>query len=113
MEPCQCAGTPDKTGLGGGDPVSVDRDLPGQGKNILVMDNLNTHVKASLYQAFSAPKVAGLANRLEIHYTPKHGSWLDIAEIKLNAMTRQCLNRRIAEIEELRQELAKWESERN
>ena len=77
------------------------------------MYNLNTHAKSSLYQAFPAAKAAALANRREIHYTPKHGSWLDIAEMELNAMTRQCLDRRIADIGELRRELAKWESERN
>ncbi len=86
---------------------------PDKRKIILVMDNLNTHAKSSLYQAFPAAKAAALANRREIHYTPKHGSWLDIAEMELNAMTRQCLDRRIADIGELRRELAKWESERN
>lgn len=86
---------------------------PDKEKIILVMDNLNTHAKSSLYQAFPAAEAAALANRLEIHYTPKHGSWLDIAEIELNAMTRQCLDRRIADIEDLRRELAKWESDRN
>ena len=86
---------------------------PAKEKIILVMDNLNTHSKSSLYQAFPAAEAAALANRLEIHDTPKHGSWLDIAEIELNAMTRQCLDRRMADIGELRWELAKWESERN
>ena len=80
---------------------------------ILVMDDLNTHTKASLYQAFPAAEAAALSNRLEIHYTPKHGSWLNIAEIELNAMTRQCLDRRIEDIDILRPELAIWESERN
>lgn len=86
---------------------------PDTEKIILVMDNLNTHTKASLYQAFPAAEAAALANRLEIHYTPKHGSWLNIAEIELNAMTRQCLDRRIDDIDILRPELAIWESERN
>lgn len=86
---------------------------PGTGKVILVMDNLNTHTKSSLYQTFPAAKAAALANRLEIHYTPKHGSWLDIAEIELNVMTRQCLDRRIEDIEQLRQELSQWEIRRN
>lgn len=86
---------------------------PDKEKIILVMDNLNTHAKSSLYQAFPAAEAAALANRLEIHYTPKHGSWLDTAEIELNAMTRQCPDRRIANIEDLRRELAKWESDRN
>lgn len=86
---------------------------PDKEKIILVMDNLNTHTKASLYQAFPAAEAAALANRLEIHYTPKHGSWLNIAEIELNAMTRQCLDRRVDDIDILRPELAIWESERN
>lgn len=86
---------------------------PDKEKIIFVMDNLNTHTKASLYQAFPAAEAAALANRLEIHYTPKHGSWLNIAEIELNAMTRQCLDRRVDDIDILRPELAIWESERN
>ena len=77
------------------------------------MDNLNTHGKASLYQNFPAEEAAALANRLEIHYTPKHGSWLNIAEIELNAMTRQCLDRRIDDIQFLSEELSAWESKRN
>ena len=79
----------------------------------LVMDNLNTHSIASLYQAFPAEKARELAKRLEIHYTPKHGSWLNIAEIELSSMTRQCLGRRIPTIEQLQQELSAWETNRN
>lgn len=86
---------------------------PEHEKIILVMDNLNTHTKASLYQSFPAQEAAALANRLEIHYTPKHGSWLNIAEIELNAMTRQCLDRRIDDIQKLSEELSAWESRRN
>lgn len=67
----------------------------------LVMDNLNTHTIASLYQAFDPQTSRRLAKRLEIHYTPKHGSWLNIAEIELSAMTKQCLERRIPSIETL------------
>jgi len=86
---------------------------PDAEKIILVMDNLNTHKPASLYKAFP-PEVARLIlRRLEIHYTPKHGSWLDIAEIELNVMTRQCLDRRIDNITDLRSELEAWEDERN
>ena len=77
------------------------------------MDNLNTHALSSLYKTFPAPEVRRIAKKLEIHYTPKHGSWLDIAEIELNVMTRQCLSRRIEEIGVLRQELAAWEQDRN
>lgn len=86
---------------------------PDKEKIILVMDNLNTHTKAALYENLPAEEAAALANRLEIHYTPKHGSWLNIAEIELHAMTRQCLDRRIDEIEKLDRELSVWKSERN
>ena len=86
---------------------------PKHEKIILVMDNLNTHSKASLYQNFPAKEATELAKRLEIHYTPKHGSWLNIAEIELNAMTRQCLDRRIADIQNLSEKLSAWESKRN
>jgi len=79
----------------------------------LVMDNLNTHSIASLYEAFSAETARTLARRLEIHYTPKHGSWLNIAEIELSAMTRQCLDRRLPAIDLLQVELAEWETTRN
>ena len=82
-------------------------------KIILVMDNLNTHKPASLYKRFKPEEARRITKKLEIHYTPKHGSWLDIAEIELNVMTRQCLNRRIDNIEFLRKELAAWEMERN
>lgn len=79
----------------------------------LVMDNLNTHTISSLYETFSPDKALSLAKRLEFHYTPKHGSWLNIAEIELNAMTKQCLDRRIADITVLREEISCWESIRN
>ena len=77
------------------------------------MDNLNTHKPASLYKAFPPAEARRIMKRLEIHYTPKHGSWLDIAEIELNVMTRQCLSRRIETISLLKSELAAWEMERN
>ena len=86
---------------------------PEKEKIILVMDNLNTHTKSSLYQTFPPEEAYELAKRLEIHYTPKHGSWLNIAEIELNAMTRQCLDRRIDDIHKLEEELSAWESRRN
>lgn len=79
----------------------------------LVMDNLNTHTVASLYEAFPAEQARRLAQKLEIHYTPKHGSWLNVAEIELSAMTRQCLNRRIPDSATLTSEVATWEQERN
>lgn len=86
---------------------------PDAPKIILVMDNLNTHALASLYKAYPAPEARRIAQKLEIHYTPKHGSWLDIAEIELNAMTRQCLARRIDNMDNLQIELAAWECYRN
>lgn len=82
-------------------------------KIILVMDNLNTHKWASLYKRFSPAEARRIVERLDIHYTPKYGSWLDMAEIELNVMTRQCLARRIDNIEKVRSELSAWEKERN
>ena len=82
-------------------------------KIVLVMDNLNTHKPASLYKKYPPSEARRIIRRLEIHYTPKHGSWLDMAEIELNVMTRQCLSRRIDNIETLRRELSAWESDRN
>ena len=82
-------------------------------KIVLVMDNINTHKPASLYKKYPPSEARRIIRRLEIHYTPKHGSWLDMAEIELNVMTRQCLSRRIDNIETLRRELSAWESDRN
>ena len=79
----------------------------------LVMDNLNTHKFASLYEAFEPTEARRLIDRLEIVYTPKHGSWLDIAEIELNVLGQQCLSRRIADKATLVKEVAAWEEERN
>ena len=86
---------------------------PDAEKIILVMDNLNTHKSASLYKAFPPAEARRIIKRLEIHYTPKHGSWLDMAEIELNIMSRQCLSRRIDSIDLLPSELSAWENERN
>ena len=91
----------------------VDEMYPDAQKIILVMDNLNTHKPASLYKAFPPEEARRIIKKLEIHYTPKHGSWLDIAEIELNVMTRQCLSRRIGSIDVLRSELSAWTNERN
>jgi hypothetical protein len=91
----------------------VDEMYPQADKIILVMDNLNTHRIASLYKKYLADEARRIIKKLEIHYTPKHGSWLDIAEIELNVMTRQCLSRRIDNIDTLRLELQAWEQERN
>lgn len=79
----------------------------------LVLDNLNTHAGGSLYQAFAPEKARALYERLEIHYTPKQGSWLNMAEIELSVLTGQCLNRRIATKEELVRQVAAWERQRN
>ena len=87
--------------------------FPNVKKIILVMDNLNTHKPASLHKAFTPQEALRIIKRLEIHYTPKHGSWLNMAEIELNVMTRQCLSRRIASIEKLKCELSAWEEYRN
>ncbi len=83
-------------------------DYPNAEKVVLVMDNLNTHNTASLYQAFPPAKAYDLASRLEIHHTPKHGSWLNIAEIELSCLTRQCLRRRIPDLDHLNAELSAW-----
>jgi DDE superfamily endonuclease len=80
---------------------------------VLVQDNLNTHKLASLYEAFPAEQARRLAERFEVHYTPKHGSWLNMAEIELSVLARQCLDRRIDTSAELCREVAAWEAERN
>ena len=82
-------------------------------KIILVMDNLNTHVPGSLYQAFAPEKAKALWDRFEFVYTPKHGSWLNMAEIELNVLTGQCLNRRIDDIGVVRREVHAWQENRN
>lgn len=82
-------------------------------KIVLVMDNLNTHDMASFYQAFEPAEARRLAERLEIHHTPKHGSWLNMAEIELSILSRQCMNDYFESIEELTAAIAAWESSRN
>jgi len=82
-------------------------------KIILVMDNLNTHDIASLYEAFEPCEARRLAEKLEIHYTPKHGSWLNMAEIELSILSRQCMRDYFENIEELRAAIARWEDSRN
>lgn len=79
----------------------------------LVMDNLNTHTPGSLYEAFPPEKAKALWDRFEFVYTPKHGSWLNMAEIELNVLTGQCLNRRIDNIEDIRKEATAWQKYRN
>ena len=90
----------------------VDEHFP-EKKIILVMDNLNTHKLGSLYATFEPAEARRIAERLEIHYTPKHGSWLDMAEIEIGVLSRQCLNRRIPDQKTLRFEVAAWEKQRN
>ena len=91
----------------------LDERYPQAIKVRLVMDNLNTHTTASLYEAFEPEEARRLARRLEIHYTPKHGSWLNVAEIELSALNGQCLNRRIPDMDLMRKEVAAWELDRN
>lgn len=91
----------------------VDEIEPDAKKIVLVMDNLNTHTISSLYKAFPPQEARRIAKKLDIHYTPKHGSWLDIAEIAINIMTRECLDRRIPSIEALRTELNAWNERYN
>jgi len=88
-------------------------DYPDAESVVLVMDNLNTHNIASLYEAFEPAEAFALAQRLEIHHTPKHGSWLNIAEIELSALTSQCLDRRISDLSVLNTELAAWQAATN
>jgi hypothetical protein len=107
--------TPRRTGVDWAEQIRelVDVHYPQAERIRLVMDNLNTHKIASLYEAFEPAEARRIAQRLEIHYTPKHGSWLNIAEIELSVLTQQCLDRRIADIETLRQETQAWENKRN
>lgn len=86
---------------------------PEADKVVLVMDNLNTHKLASLYEAFPPEQARRIAERVEVHHTPKHGSWLNVAEIELSVLSRQCLDRRIESVDELLKELEPWEVERN
>ena len=92
----------------------LNEQYPDVKKVVLVMDNLNTHNISSLYEAFKPQEAFALSQRLEIHYTPKHGSWLDIAEIELSALGRQCLgDRRIDNLQDLNTELQAWYVDRN
>ena len=90
-----------------------DVHFPGVAKIVLVQDNLNTHKPASLYEAFPAPEARRLVERFEWHYTPKHGSWLDMAESELGVLASQCLDRRIADKQILASEIAAWQDNRN
>ena len=91
----------------------VDGHYPAADQIVLVLDQLNTHSPASLYEAFPPAEAKRLADRLEIHYTPKHGSWLNMAEIELSALQRQCLDRRLGDRATLEREVAAWVAARN
>jgi hypothetical protein len=88
-------------------------DYPDAEKVVLVMDNLNTHAISSLYLAFPPAEALSYAKRLELHFTPKHGSWLNVAEIELSVLGRQCLARRIDDLDRLNAELVAWQTSRN
>lgn len=91
----------------------IEVQYPKAEKIVLVMDQLNTHTPASLYEAFPAKEARRLAEKLEIHWTPKHGSWLNMAEIELSVLARQCLGERMADRQELRQRVRAWQDQRN
>ena len=91
----------------------LDNHYPNVKKVVLIMDNLNTHTGASLYETFAPNEARRLLERLEIHYTPKHGSWLNIAEIELRVLSGQCFNRRIPDKKTLEQEVTQWQIKRN
>jgi len=106
---------PRRTSLDWADEIKYlcDTMYPDATKIVLVMDNLNTHVIGSLYKRFKPVEARRLAKKLEVHYTPKHGSWLNMAEIEINVLTRQCLNRRIPSMEKLKKEIQVWSNDRN
>ena len=91
----------------------VDELLPDARRIRVVQDNLNTHTPAALYEVFPPAEAKRILDRLEFHYTPKHGSWLNMAEIELSVLSRQCLDRRIPDPPTLEEEVAAWEHERN
>jgi hypothetical protein len=91
----------------------VDVHYPYAKRITLVMDNLNTHTGASLYKAFEPKEARRILEKLEIHYTPKHGSWLNMAEIELSILSRQCMDRRIPDQETLKKEISAWQEKRN
>ena len=91
----------------------VDERYPEAERIVLVMDNLNTHTPGALFEAFPPAEAKRLADKLELHYTPKHGSWLNIAEIELSVLSRQCLDRRVPDFATLAREITAWEERRN
>ena len=99
--------------LGALHPNLVDVHYPDAEQIVLVQDNLNTHTPASLYEAFGQAEAKRLAGKLELHYTPKHGSWLNMAEIELAVLATQCLDRRLADRTTLEREVMAWQAARN
>ncbi len=91
----------------------IDEDYPDAVKIVLVCDNLNTHNISSLYESFEPAEARRIWERLELHHTPKHGSWLDIAEIELSAFTKECLGRRIGTLDAMQDEAKAWYQDRN
>ena len=91
----------------------ADIHFPAAAKIVLVQDNLSTHIKAALYETFAPAEARRLVERFEWHYSPKHGSWLDLAESELGVMSSQCLDRRIADKQTLLDEVAAWQRDRN
>lgn len=91
----------------------VDVEYPEAEVIVLVMDNLNTHTPARLYEAFEPAEAKRLADKLEVHYTPRHGSWLNMAEVELSVLSRQCLSERMGDKNRLIAQIAAWEVQRN
>jgi hypothetical protein len=91
----------------------VDTHFPNTERIAVVLDNLSTHSPAALYQTFPPAEAFRLLKRLEFHYTPKHGSWLNMAELEFSVLDRQCLDRRLPDLDSLRREIAAWEATRN
>ena len=91
----------------------VDLHYPEAERIRLVMDNLNTHMPSSLYETFHPAEAKRILDKLEIHHTPKHGSWLNMAEIELSVLSRQCLDRRIGDLQTLSHEVSAWQKDRN
>lgn len=93
--------------------LMVDADYPNAEKIVLVTDNLSTHTPAALYESFTPDEAWRIASKIEWHYTPEHASWLNIAEIELSVLTRQCLNRRLESKDEVERQVTAWQDKRN
>ena len=104
---------PESNRNGGRHQIGIPGRIASEFAGVLVQDNLNIHSKASLYQAFPAAEARRLVERFEWHYTPKHGSWLDLAESELGVLSSQCLDRRIPDKQTLVEEVAAWQQDRN